>query len=97
MTDTVVNSFNVLTQFPFPLALVVTLITTMNNPQMLSLVVNIEFRFTFTFVTTYIAYLYHIQMNNFDVVEKNALTPHFNSTVFTRESHPKMLSFNVVL
>ena len=91
------NSLDVLTKFSFSFALVVALITTMNNSQVFSLVMDIQFRFTFTFVATDIAHLHHVQVNNFDMVEKNALTSHFDTTVFTCESHPKVLSFGVVL
>ena len=36
-------------------------------------------------------------MDYADVVEKNALTPHLDTTFFTGESHTEMLSFHVIL
>ena len=36
-------------------------------------------------------------MDYADVVEKNALTSHFDTTVFTCKSHSKMLGFSVIL
>ena len=48
-------------------------------------------------MATDIAHLYHIQMDNFDVVEKNALTSNFDTTVFTCESHTQMFGFGVIL
>merc|ERR1719222_267980 len=92
MTNSIVNSFDVLTKFPFPFALVVALVTTMNNSQVFSLIVDIELRFAFAFVATNITHL-----DNIDVVHKNALTPHFYTTVFTSKPHPLMLGFDVVL
>ena len=97
MTNSIVNGFDVLTKFPFPFALVVALVTTMNNSQVFSLIVDIEFRFAFAFVATNITHLHNIQVDNFDVVHKNALTPHFYTTVFTSKPHPLMLGFDVVL
>merc|ERR1719507_791171 len=97
MTNSIVNSFDVLTKFPFPFALVVALVTTMNNSQVFSLIVDIELRFAFAFVATNITHLHNIQVDNFDVVHKNALTPHFYTTVFTSKPHPLMLGFDVVL
>ena len=97
VTNTIVNSFDVLTKFSFPFALVLAFVTSVNNSQVFSLVVHIELRFTFAFVAANIAHLYHIQVDNFDVVQKNALTPHFDTTVLTCESHTQMLSFGVVL
>ena len=69
----------------------------MNNSQVFSLIVDIEFRFAFAFVATNITHLHNIQVDNFDVVHKNALTPHFYTTVFTSKPHPLMLGFDVVL
>ena len=69
----------------------------MNNSQVFSLIVDIELRFAFAFVATNITNLHHIQVDNFDVVHKNALTPHFYTTVFTSKPHPLMLGFDVVL
>ena len=63
---------------------------------MLRLVVNIKLRFAFTFVTANTAFLHQVQMHNSDVIEQNALTSHFHSTVFTSQAEPLMLSFKVV-
>ena len=46
----------------------------MNNSQVFSLIVDIEFRFALTFVTTNITHMHNIQVDNFDVVHKNAPT-----------------------
>ena len=46
----------------------------MNNSQVFSLIVDIEFRFAFAFVATNITHLHNIQVDNFDVAHKNAPT-----------------------
>jgi hypothetical protein len=60
MPQAIVDSLYVLVKLPFSLALVVTLITTVNYTQMLCLFVDIKFRLAFTLVAALVADLHNI-------------------------------------